>query len=256
MNTTIRYALVRPPGPEALQGLTRQTGPPTCLTDLGAQHAAYCRLLESLDIALIRLDPLPGFPDAYFVEDTAVVTPEVAVVTRPGAPQRQGEEQSVARILGDYRPLKTIDPPGTLDGGDVMIVGQDVFIGLSGRTNRNGAEQLARILAAFGYASIPVRIPDGLHLKSSVAPVSRRHLLIKDTWSRLPAFDGYTKLIVDPGEAHACNSLAINGRLIMPAGHPKTRRLLEAALDQPVHELDTRPFRRMDGGLTCLSLRF
>lgn len=255
MNTTTRYAIVRPPGPDALRGLTQQTGPPTRLADLGTQHGAYCRLLEALGIALIRLDPLPGFPDAYFVEDTAVVTPEVAVVTRPGAPERQGEEQSVARILGDYRPLKTIVPPGTLDGGDVMVVGQDVFIGLSGRTNRNGAEQLARILTPFGYACIPVGVPDGLHLKSGVAPVSRHHLLIKSTWSRLPAFDGYSKLIVDPLEAHACNTLAINGHLIMPAGYPETRRLLED-LGRPVHEVDTRPFRRMDGGLTCLSLRF
>ena len=255
MNTTIRYAIVRPPGPDALQGLTEQTGPPACLADLEAQHAVYCRLLQSLGVTLIHLDPLPGFPDAYFVEDTAVVTPEVAVVTRPGALQRRGEEQSVSRILGDYRPLKTITSPGTLDGGDVMIVGQNVFIGLSARTNRAGATQLARILTPFGYSCTPVDVPDGLHLKSSVAPVSRRYLLIKAAWSRLPAFDGYTKLVVDPVEAHACNTLAINGHLITPSGYPKTRRLVEA-LGQPVHELDTRPFRRMDGGLTCLSLRF
>jgi dimethylargininase len=251
----MRYALVRPPGPDAVQGLTVQTGPPTCLTDLAQQHAAYCRLLRTLGVELIRLDPLPGFPDAYFVEDTAVVTPEIAVITRPGAPERQGEVQTVARVLSKYRELKVIDPPGTLDGGDVMIVNQQIFIGLSGRTNRHGANQLARILTPFGYRCTAVDVRAGLHLKSNVAPVNDRQLLILASWGQMPAFDGYDKLLVDPSEAHACNTLALNGHLIIPAGYPRTLALLETC-GQPILTLDTRPFHRMDGGLTCLSLRF
>jgi dimethylargininase len=255
MNNLIRHALVRPPGPDAADGLTEQSGPPVRLENLREQHTAYCRLLQTLGVTLIRLDPLPGFPDAYFVEDTAVVTSEIAVVTRPGAPQRRGEEKSVAHRLADYRPLKVITPPGTLDGGDVLIVGQDVFVGLSGRTNREGAHQLAQILAPWCYRCIPVAIPGGLHLKSSMAAIGDRQLLLKANWSQLTEFDDYAKLLVDPAEAYACNTLAVNGHLIMPAGFPQTRDLLEST-GQPIHELDTASFRRMDGGLTCLSLRF
>ena len=255
MNTLIRYALVRAPGPDAADGLTKQSGPPVSLESLRDQHAAYCHLLQTLGIALIRLAPLPGFPDAYFVEDTAVVTSEIAVVTRPGAPQRRGEEKTVAHRLADYRPLKVITPPGTLDGGDVLIVGRDVFVGLSGRTNREGTDQLARILAPWDYRCIAVEVPDGLHLKSSIAAIGDRQLLVKATWSQLSEFKDYAKLLVDPAEAYACNTLAVNGHLIMPAGYPRTRALLEST-GQPIYELGTSAFRRMDGGLTCLSLRF
>ncbi len=255
MNTLIRYALVRSPGPDAADGLTEQSGPPIRLENLQDKHAAYCQLLQTIGISLIRLDPLPGFPDAYFVEDTAVVTSEIAVVTRPGAPQRRGEEKSVAHRLADYRPLKVITPPGTLDGGDVLIIGQDVFVGLSGRTNREGADQLAQILAPWDYHCITVEVPDALHLKSSLTSIGGRQLLMKATWSQLTEFKDYAKLLVDPAEAYACNTLAVNGHLIMPAGYPRTRALLEST-GQPIHELDTAPFRRMDGGLTCLSLRF
>jgi len=251
----IHHALIRPPGQDAADGLTEQDGPPVSLEALRKQHAVYCRLLESLGITLIQLDPLPGFPDAYFVEDTAVVTPEIAVVTRPGASQRRGEEKSVARRMADFRPLKAITPPGTLDGGDVLIVGREVFVGLSGRTNREGADQLGRILAPFGYRCTPVQIPNGLHLKSSIASIGDRRLLMNASWSKLSPFNGYAKLLVDPAEAYACNTLAINGHLIMPAGYPHTRDLLESA-GRPIHEIDAAPFRRMDGGLTCLSLRF
>ena len=251
----IHNALVRPPGPDAANGLTEQGGPPARLTELREQHAAYCGLLQTLGIALIRLDPLPGFPDAYFVEDTAVITPEIAVITRPGAPQRRGEAETVARRLADFRPLKAIGAPGTLDGGDVLIVGQDVFVGLSGRTNRQGADQLQRILSPFGYRCRPVAVPDGLHLKSSVASLGNRQLLLKASWSQHSAFGDYDKLLVPPREAYACNTLAINGHLIMPAGYPTTRALLEP-IGYPLHELETSALRRMDGGLTCLSLRF
>jgi dimethylargininase len=251
----IRHAIVRTPGPDAVEGLTTQSGPPVRLEDLLEQHAAYCRLLETLGIHLIRMDPLPGFPDAYFVEDTAVVTPEIAVITRPGAPERRGEEQTVARILGRYRTVKAIQPPGTLDGGDVMIAGRQVFIGLSGRTDAQGADQLVRLLTPWGYRCTRVPVNDGLHLKSSVAPLDDGRLLILSSWAPRPEFDGCPKLLVQPAEAHACNTLAVNNHLITPAGYPGTRAQLEA-LDHPIHTLDTHAFRRMDGGLSCLSLRF
>jgi dimethylargininase len=251
----IQHALVRAPGPDADDGLTEQSGPPLCPKQLLQQHAAYCDMLRALEVDLLHLDPQPGFPDAYFVEDTAVVTPETAIVSRPGALQRRGEEETVARVLEQYRHLRTIDPPGTLDGGDVMIVDRQVFVGLSDRTNPSGAGQLARILTPFGYRITAVAVDTGLHLKSSVSSVGDNRLLITASWATRPEFAGYRKLLVEPSEHHACNVLAIKGHLIMPAGFPRTRALLET-LGQPVLTLETSQIQRMDGGLTCLSIRF
>jgi len=251
----IQHAIVRDPGPDAAEGLTAQSGTPLCLEQLQHQHAAYCDALEALGVELIRLDPAPGFPDAYFVEDTAVVTPEIAVIARCGALERRGEEQSVARVLGCYRSLTKIRAPGTLDGGDVMIVGRQVFIGLSRRTNPQGAAQLARVLAPYDYQCTLVTVDDGLHLKSSVTHIGDRQLLLTPSWAERPAFDGYDKILVDPSEDHACNTLWINHHLIMPQGYPQTHALLKAT-GKSLVELPTDQFRRMDGGLTCLSIRF
>lgn len=251
----IRYALVRRPGPEAAQGLTTQVGPPLQFDLLEQQHAAYCRALADLGIHLIQLDPLAGFPDAYFVEDAAVVTPEMAVIANSGARARRGEEQSIAAVLRCHRGLKTIQPPGTLDGGDVMVVDRHVFVGLSQRTNRSAADQLARLLTPFGYRLTMVSVDDGLHLKTSVNTIGDDLLLMVASWSQRPEFAGYRLLRVAPEESHACNTICINGHLITPAGFPQTRALLEAT-GLPIITLDTSQFRRMDGGLSCLSLRF
>ena len=251
----IRHAIVRNPGPDAAEGLTTQAGATPHLVQLQQQHAAYCRALAALDVELIRLDPAPGYPDAYFVEDTAVVTPEVAVIARPGAQQRRGEEQAVARMLQNYRTLKAIQSPGTLDGGDVMIVKRHVFIGRSGRTNQHGADQLTRILTLYDYHCTQVAVPDGLHLKSSVNSLGDQQLLLIASWADRPEFKDYDKILVDPSEAHACNTLWLNGHLIMPEGYPLTRARLEAT-GKPLLTLATRQIHRMDGGLTCLSIRF
>ena len=251
----IQHAIVRDPGPDAAEGLTVQSGPTLCLEQLHHQHAAYCDALAALGVKLIRLDPAPGFPDAYFVEDTAVVTPEIAIIARSGALQRRGEEQSVARVLGRYRNLTEISAPGTLDGGDVLIVGRQVFIGLSRRTNPQGAAQLARVLARYDYRCTRVTVDDGLHLKSSVTRIGDRQLLLIAPWAARPEFEDYDKILVDPLEAHACNTLWINNHLIIPQGYPRTHALLTAA-GKSIIELPTRQIHRMDGGLTCLSIRF
>jgi dimethylargininase len=251
----IQHAIVRDPDSDAAEGLTVQSGPPLCLEQLQYQHAAYCDALAALGVKLIRLDPAPGFPDAYFVEDTAVVTPEIAIIARSGALQRRGEEQSVARVLGRYRKLTEISAPGTLDGGDVLIVGRQVFIGLSRRTNPQGAAQLARVLARYDYRCARVTVDDGLHLKSSLTCIGDRQLLLIAPWAARPEFEDYDKILVDPLEAHACNTLWINNHLIIPQGYPRTHALLTAA-GKSIIELPTRQIHRMDGGLTCLSIRF
>jgi dimethylargininase len=251
----IQHAIVRDPGPDAATGLTTQSGAPLCLEQLQHQHAAYCDTLVALGVELIRLDPKPGFPDAYFVEDTAVVTPEIAVIARSGALERRGEEQSMARVLSRYRNLTEIHAPGTLDGGDVMIVGRQVFIGLSRRTNPQGAAQLARVLAHYDYQCTRVTVDDGLHLKSSVTHIGDRLLLLVAPWAVRPEFEDFDKILVDPMEAHACNTLWINHHLMIPQGYPQTRALLKAT-GKSLVELPTRQIRQMDGGLTCLSIRF
>jgi dimethylargininase len=249
-------AIARRPGPDFALGLTTATGeaPPDYPRFL-VQHAAYLDVLRSLGLAVEVLDPLPGFPDAHFVEDVAVVTPEVAVLTRPGAPSRRGEAEPMAPVLARYRELVRIPEPGTLDGGDVLMVGRHVFVGLSDRTNPAGAKSLGAILERHGYTWSPVPVGAGLHLKSSVTWAGEDMLILAEGFRRRPEFAGYRQIVVDAAETYAANTLWINGHLLTPAGYPRLRARLEH-LGLPVHELDTSEARKMDGGLTCLSLRF
>ncbi|MEZ4866804.1 MAG: arginine deiminase family protein [Caldilineaceae bacterium] len=249
------HAVVRSPGPNFADGLTT--------ADLGvpnyalvcAQHAAYVATLKRLGLTLIELDPLPNHPDAYFVEDTAVIVPEVAVLANMGAPARQGEEQAMAPILARYREVARIDWPGTFDGGDVLVVGKHCMVGLSERTNAVGARQLGETLARYGYHWDALPVEAGLHFKSSVNYVGKNTLLISEEFAAHPAFASYEKLLIDPDEVYAANTLWLNDHLLTPTGFPSTKRQLES-LGYPIIELETSEMRKMDGGLTCLSLRF
>src|SRR5438067_5365108 len=151
-------AILRRPGPDFAAGLTTAGLGTPDLAIMLAQHAAYADALRALGLEIEVLDALPGFPDAYFVEDVAVVVPELAVVTRPGAPSRLGEADAIVAALARYRPVARLSPPGTLDGGDVLVAGGTVFIGLSSRTNERGAAQLARLLEPHGYRSRTVPV--------------------------------------------------------------------------------------------------
>ena len=248
-------AILRTPGPDFARGLTTATGPAPGYALLLRQHAAYARALAGLGLDLEVLDPLPGFPDAYFVEDAALVFPELAVQTRPGAPARRGEAQALAPVLARHRRVVALEAPATLDGGDVLQVERQVFVGLSERTNSAGAEQLLAVLAPSGYRVVPVPVAAGLHFKSSVTWVGERTLLATEAFRDRPELAGYRILTAPPGEEYACNTLLVNGTLMVPAGYPGTRERLEA-LGLPILELDTSEARRMDGGLTCMSLRF
>jgi dimethylargininase len=201
------------------------------------------------------LEVVAGYPDAHFIEDTAVVTPDVAVITRPGAVDRQGEQHSVAEALAIHRPLTHIESPGTLDGGDVLMIGTHFLIGISERTNEDGARQLGAILESHGNTWQGIPVAAGLHLKSSVNLVGPQTLLVTGDFAGRSELAAFEQVIAPAAEEYVANTLLINGRLIMPAGYPQTRRMLEA-LDLPITELDTSEFRKMDGGLTCLSLRF
>jgi dimethylargininase len=248
------HAICRRPGPDLAAGLTTAGLGAPDLALARQQHGAYVSALRDCGLDVTVLDPLPGFPDAHFVEDTAVVTPEVAIITRPGHAARRGEEQSIAPELAAYRPVVHIAAPGTVDGGDVLMVGNHFFIGLSERTNIEGATELAAILADYGHTATMVPVAAGLHFKSSVNEVGEA-LLVTRKFAGRPELADHNCLLVPEGEEYAGNTLRINDRLLMPSGCPGVRRLLEP-LGLRTTELDMSEMRKMDGGLTCLSLRF
>lgn len=250
-----RNAITRRPGPDFGRGLTRAGLGTPDLQLATAQHAAYVAALRAAGLEVTELAPLAGHPDAWFVEDPAVVTPEVAVLTRPGAAERRGEGETLEAALAAHRPVVRIEPPGTLDGGDVLAIDGHYYVGISSRTNDAGAEQLGRILSEHGHTWRPVAVSDGLHLKSSVNHVGGGVVLIAETFAAADAFSEHEQIPVDPDEEHACNTLLVNERLLVPAGFPRTRVALER-LGLAIVELDTSEMRKMDGGLTCLSLRF
>jgi dimethylargininase len=248
-------AITRKPGYDFANGITTNDLETPDYDAMWAQHVIYVNVLRLLGLMVLELDALPGYPDAYFVEDVAVVTPKVAVISRPGAPSRRGEEAAMELVLAKYRPIARIKPPGTLDGGDVLIVDKQVFVGLSARTNEAGAEQLAQILAKYDYACTAVPVAAGLHFKSSVNHVGSKTLLVTAEFAGRPELADYEQIVVPDGEEAAANVLWVNGRLLIPQGYPQTRqKLLDWGAD--ILELDTSEAAKMDGGLTCMSLRF
>lgn len=249
------HAITRKPGENFAQGLTSANlGPPSYALIL-EQHAAYLERLRSLGLEVVVLEPEPDYPDGYFVEDAAIVTPRLAVITRPGAASRRGEEITIQPVLARYLPTVQIQAPGTVDGGDVLMVGSHFFVGLSERTNPEGAAQLGRSLEEHGYTWVALPVGAGLHLKSSVNSLGGDTLLITPELADYDEFADYDRIILDADEAYAANTLWVNDTLLTPKGFPKTRRKLEAT-GLEVIELDVSEVRKMDGGLTCMSLRF
>ena len=257
MKGEIRYtqAIVRRPGADCGRGLTTAGLGEPQYDELLEQHSRYRTALESLGVVVHALEPLPGYPDAYFVEDVAVVTPAVAVLTRPGAESRRGEESAMEAVLSRFRPVERIIAPGTVDGGDIVQIGEHFLIGVSDRTNEEGAAQLARILAAAGYTSAALAVGSGLHLKTDVNALDEETLLVTAEYAGRPELGGYRKVVVPGAEEYAANSVAINGAVLIPAGCEKTRALVETH-GLATLALEMSEARKMDGGLSCFSLRF
>ena len=248
------HAIVRKPGPDFHLGITTSDlGTPNYELIL-AQHKKYVDALEQAGVDTVVMEPLPGFPDAYFIEDVAVVTPDVAVMTNPGAEARRGEVGSVAEVFSDFRPLMWIVAPGTLDGGDVMMVGRHFFIGLSERTNPEGAAQLGAILKQYGNTWNTIPVSAGLHLKSVVGSGGRR-ILTEPGFDAKVWFADYDRMMLDRADGYAANSVVINDSILTPKGFPRVSRLL-GQTGLKVIEVDASEARKMDGGLSCLSLRF
>ena len=248
-------AITRRPSAEMVNGITTANlGRPDF--DLALkQHDIYCRTLADLGLAVTVLDAEPGYPDCCFVEDTAIVCPEVAVIAPLGAPSRQGEQLTIEPELARHKPVIRIDPPALIEGGDVLLVDKAFYVGLSARTNNAGAMALAAAVKPHGYDTVVTSCCPSLHFKTDVNFIGNNTLLVSPCCDAMDQLVGFDKVIVEDDEAYARNCLYINGTVIVPEGFPKTLAKVRATgVDTVV--IDVSEFRKLDGGLTCLSLRF
>jgi dimethylargininase len=224
--------------------------------DLGLaerQHGRYERMLEEAGCTIHRLRPEPDLPDAVFVEDAAIVLDEAAVITRPGARSRRPEVDSVADALAAWRKVVRVEPPGTIDGGDVLCVGRRIWVGRSGRTNASGFSQLRDIAAPLGYQVDAVSVRQCLHLKSAVTAIGDDALLVNPAWIPADAFEGFALVATHPDEPHAANALRVGGAVIFAAAFPRTADRLRARGIEPLI-VDVSEIAKAEGALTCCSL--
>jgi dimethylargininase len=235
--------------------LTHLARSPIDVESAERQHAHYAQALVSLGCRLLELAPEPDLPDSVFVEDTVVVLDDVAVLTRPGAESRRPEVASVASVIELWRPCVRIEAPGTLDGGDVLRVGRDLYVGKSGRSNAEGISQLAAAIAPHGYRTVPVPVRGCLHLKSAVTLVAPDTLLINDAWVDRSHWPGMRFIPVAPEEQHAANALRVADAVIHPASATRTQERLAAA-GLKVVPVDVSEVQKAEGGVTCCSVIF
>jgi dimethylargininase len=254
VTTSMRIALTRAV-PQSLERceLTHLARNPIDVTLAARQHAAYEDALREAGCTVTRLPPEPDRPDSVFVEDTAVVLDEVAVITRPGAPSRRGETASAAAALRAYRPLLTIEEPGTLDGGDVLVAGRIVFVGVGARSNADGVRQFERHLAPFGYEVRGVEVTGCLHLKSAATLVSASFVLVNPAFVDPRVFAPLDPVPVSPDEPSAANALLVGGHVIYSPACPRTLGILER-LGMRVIPVDLGELAKAEGALTCCSL--
>jgi len=254
-----RHAIVRLPGSNFASGLSTGTyGAPDYSLALH-QHARYCRALEQCGLTLTVLEPDLRYPDSTFVEDTAVLVKECAVLTYPGAPTRSGEVEAIRRTIDSaFDRVEAILPPGTLDGGDICEAENHFLIGISERTNEEGARQLAEFLKRHGYtsAAVDIRGMQGiLHLKSGLAYVGDNTLVVTGALANCAALQGFQQDRVPREEEYAANCIRVNEDVLVAAGFPKLKASLEG-LGYRLLEVEMSEFQKMDGGLSCLSLRY
>jgi len=253
-------AIVRLPGANFSGGLTTSTS--NSAPDVNKalrQHTAYCDALKDCGLNLTMMDANLQYPDGTFVEDTFVIAERVAIATRPGAKTRLGEVASVAAALRPFRPQREqIEAPGTVDGGDICQVDEHFLIGLSARTNEAGAAQLAAILARHHYSASTVDIRGHatlLHLKSGIAYLGERRFLVVPGFPAIDAIAGAERIEVAQSEGYAANCVVVNNQVLIAAGFPGVANALKER-GVRVRALEMSEFAKMDGGLSCLSLRF
>jgi dimethylargininase len=233
--------------------LTHLQREPINLARAAEQHGLYEKALIAVGCTIQRLPSLPDMPDSVFVEDTAVVLPEIAIIARPGAASRRGEVTSVADALRLHHPLAFIESPGTLDGGDVLPVDSTIYVGESTRTNAEGIRQLTDITSPYGYRVRPVKTFGCLHLKSAVTRVADDVILLNSAWVDSSSFSGLHQIEVHPREPFAANALWIGEKVIYSATYDETRQGLEQN-GIKVHVVETGELQKAEGAVTCCSI--
>jgi dimethylargininase len=251
-----KNAIVRLPAPALINGLTSANLGRPDYAKACEQHSKYIDLLRMLRLTVEVLPQNDQYPDSTFIEDVALCTKQCAVITSPGALSRRGETEGMSMVLSKYYDnIESIALPGTIEAGDIMMVGNHYYIGLSERTNNKGADQMIRILEKYGMTGSKVPLMKMLHLKSGVSYLENNTMLVCGEFADNEAFKKYNRIEVDSSESYAANSLWINGKVIVPQGYPATRQKIEMAGYETI-TLDVSEFRKLDGGLSCLSLRF
>jgi dimethylargininase len=220
------------------------------------QHQAYIEALKKCGTEVTILPSNIEFPDSTFVEDTAVLTPKFAVISNPGALSRNGEIHEMEPVIQSfYESIYYIKAPGTLDGGDILQIEDHFYIGISARTNHDGAVQLKTILKLEGYKSTIIELEKFFHLKTGITYLGNQTIVVAGEFIDHPEFNNYQKIVVPPEEEYAANCIRVNDYVIIPAGYPVTKQKINEAGYQTI-ELEMSEFRKQDGGLSCLSLRF
>lgn len=249
-------AIVRTPGKSLSGGLSSSNlGLPDYNLAL-IQHNEYIKALRSCGLDVTILESEENFPDSVFVEDVALCTAKGTILTRPGAKSRRGEVDMIRdSIQKNFSRIEHIKSPGSVEAGDIMMADNHFFIGLSERTNENGANQMISCLKDFGYSGSTVSMADMLHLKSGVSYLENNNILVCEKLKDNPSFRRFNKIIVENNEEYSANCVWINNRVLVPDGYPLTSSKVKEA-GYEIIILDMSEFRKLDGGLSCLSLRF
>ncbi len=250
------HAIVRKPCKNMIKGLSdANLGLPNY--DLAMeQHQSYCDTLKKCGVKLTILDADENFPDSTFVEDTAVLTKACAIITNPGASSRKGEIDQMRPVIAQfYDSIESIKQPGTLDGGDIMNVDDFYYVGLSNRTNKAGALQFIELLRQYGMDGTMVGMNEMLHLKTGLAYLGNKNLVVAGEFINNSLFKTFNKIKVKETEDYAANCININDKIIIPQGYPETKNMIQA-FGYDIVTVDTSEFRKIDGGVSCLSLRF
>ncbi len=251
-----KYAITRKPSRSMIEGLSEaELGLPDYDKAL-IQHADYIAALKECGLEVTELEAVEEFPDSCFVEDVALMTPSCAILTNPGAESRRGEVSHIEQaVRAHYEVVEQIVAPGFVEAGDIMMVGDHYYIGLSERTNQDGAEQMITILEKYGMSGSVVEMSEMLHLKTGLGYLEDNNLVACGEFLTKPEFQKYNLVEIDQVDSYSANSVWINGTVLVPKGFKSTSNAIEK-LGYKVREVDVSEYQKLDGGLSCLSLRF
>ena len=250
-------AIVRTPGRSIVEGLSdsKTLGLPNYEQAI-IQHQSYIDVLTKCGLDVLVLEPCEEYPDSTFVEDVALITPNCVIITRPGAPSRKGEVHEIEFVLKQkFNNIEAIEAPGTIEGGDIMMVGDHYYIGLSERTNIEGAKQIIQILTKYGMSGSTISLNKVLHLKTGLSYLEENNLVVCGEFIKDSSLEGYNPIEIPENESYAANCIWVNESVIIPLGYPTTKQRIKNA-GYLVIETDVTEFQKLDGGLSCLSLRY